>query len=273
MKITDQQLSDIKQSLINAGMPNDISEAFNHFLSKKDTSRFIELILWLRKNRIAPTEFAVSSLYKLDVVVRRMFSEILKPIELEIQAHLVLLFKKHKITYNKIFSGVIFENIYKINNTLFKKKISTTNFVLNTIGKLQRNGMNLYDSIRELTFGQIIALISILKNEFVSELFENGDKAKNIKTLQDITTIRNHIAHHKLLFTTKKIIVAKKEIKFSQLLVSLSSVATGDYTSELINKIENYRGNWIRKHLSEKEHEQAILNSIFETVKVFLNDV
>lgn len=267
MNIENDKLIKIKDTLIQSGFVGDFSEDFDYFLKTKPTTRFINLIKWLRQNNIECNEWTLSSIYKIDVVIRRMISEILKPIELKIKTHVSFLLEKENISINSLKSGAAFENIYQVHHSLFEKKINTTNFVIKTIKNLQRKFNGDLDAIiNELMFGQVVALISLFKIDLIEKLFNSIEKIKIINSLEYVVNLRNHIAHHNIIFNIKTLHVNNRNISIKEVINSLHFIAEGDFKEELSSKIENYKNNWIRKYLLEDEAKKDLLTALFKSV-------
>ncbi len=228
----------------------------------------------MRKNCITPNKHSLNLIYKSDVIIRRMVLEVLKPIELEIQTHLIYLLEEKEISIQNVMNGEIFESLDDIHKSLYKNKINTITFVISKFNKYIKRGVNqLSKIILKMTFGEIAALISILKNEYVSLLFENQNKSKINEILDNVVHLRNHIAHHNILFAVEKLRINNKNVEIKEVIKQLINLANGNYESELISKINTYRDNVIKKHYSEDEELKNIVINIFDKFIIHLVSV
>ena len=209
----------------------------------------------------------LSSIYKIDIVIRRMISEILKPIELKVKTHISFLLEEESISIKSLKSGVAFENISELNNDIFEKKIKTTNFVIRTIKNLEYKFKgNIDEIIKELMFEQVSALVSLFKIELIEKLFNSSEKIKIVNSLEYVVKLRNHIAHHNIIFSTKDLYVNKKKISIKNIIEFLHFIAEGDFNKKLLINIEGYRDNVISKYYSNNETEKQLLINIIEKV-------
>ena len=270
MKINNAEINKIKEKFKEVGFNGKISDDFCYYLKKKHFSRYIDLIKWLRVNEISVNEVTLNQIYRIDVVIRRMISEILKPIELEVQAHISYYLEFNNIGKKSIISGLIYENIDQFTNTsLYDKKIKTIKFVNNAFIKIDQK--KIYKIICEFTFGQLSSFVSILKPTIISKIFSNKfSKDKIIKTMDSIVSLRNHIAHHNLIFTTKKFLVNKFPFTFKEIIKSLSLLVNGNYLEVLENKINKYQNNHFKNNNYSNEKDFDNISKIFEKIKLYL---
>ena len=267
MIIKDEKLAKIKKLLVENGLLDDLTEEFDYYLKTKSTSRFVYLLKWLRQNKIECNEWTLSSIYKIDVVIRRMISEILKPIELKVKTHISFLLEEESISVKALKSGIAFENLSELSDSLFEKKINTTNFVIRTIGNLQKKFKgNLDEIINELMFGQVSALVSLFKIDLIEKLFGSSEKTKIVDSLEYVVSLRNHIAHHNIIFSIKDLYINNKKISIKNVIESLHFIAEGDFNRKLLDNIERYRDNLMNKHHSDDEEKQQLLTDIFNKV-------
>ena len=261
-----------------------ISEEFNTFISLKHHSRFEYLIKWLRANELAVNELNISTLYKADVVVRRMLSEILKPIELSIQAKLMSWVENNNITVQDLTNGKHYECINCIPRKTVANKINTWSWMNGSIQKIRnkiaysekckKNSIPLSRIISDFTFGQLSAIISLFPQEIIKDVFNFiGDKKEYCLTLEKIVELRNSIAHHSIIFNDKSFNIKSVKYSLKEVIESLSMVTWGNYRETLKDKIISYRNNTINKYHSGNEENKNDVMALFDAIVSYVISV
>lgn len=249
------------------------------YLEKKHTSRYIELIKFIRANGLVNNDELLNYLYRADVVIRREISEILKPIEIWIATKICYWLEENKFKIKDYYCGIFFEDVSSVevrDNRWYANKAITKQYTIHTMMGINKNGAMDKEPwliVNEMTFGQLSAFISLLPEESISDIFKGIElkKADWEMTIEDIVCLRNHIAHHSLLFTNKKVYSYKRKVMINDLIDSLCIIAKENYRERLQNSIIRYRDNMLKKHKSDFKHisEEDILK-MFDKIISFL---
>ena len=267
----------MENKLLKYGYNETISEDFFAFISMKHHSRFEPLIKWIRINGLPVNEFNITMLYKTDVVVRRMLSEILKPIELGIQAKLMTWIEENTITKEQLMGGKHYESLVELQEKVVANKIKTWSWMNNSMVKLNRdiglkkpknnNRVELYEIVSKFTFGQLSAIISLFPEELIKRIFNFiGSKKEYCLILEKIVELRNWIAHHSIIFNDKKFKIKWKEYQLKDIIESLSIVTWGNYREELKGKVIFYRNNIINKYYKENKEDTVKVMELFDAI-------
>ena len=265
----------MENKLLKYGYNETISEDFFAFISMKHHSRFEPLIKWIRINGLPVNEFNITMLYKTDVVVRRMLSEILKPIELEIQAKLMTWIEENTVTKEEITGGKYYESLVKLRLKVVANKIKTWSWMNNSMDKINRdirwnkpnNKVELYEIVSKFTFGQLSAIISLFPEELIKRIFNFiGSKKEYCLILEKIVELRNWIAHHSIIFNDKTFTIKRKDYQLKEVIESLSVITWGNYREELKTKVVFYRNNIINKYYKENEEDTIKVMELFDVI-------
>lgn len=281
MELSKEQIDEIIKRLKIQGLAGDFpinNPSAIQFLQNKHYSRYIEAIIFARHKQISTTWSALSRIYRIDLVVRRMIDERLKPIELEMKTHLMHFFEFNNYDFSDLEEGKLLEDyseVLKID--IRKRQRDTIAFVKESIRKIvEKNPRHtLIDVVNEFSLGQTVGLISILNNEAFKVIFPNVqiEKKRFAKILERVVDLRNHIAHLKTVLTLKPISQNKHStFMIKQLLQDLKSVGRGDLVIELEAEYNKYKNNALRSLHDSAEKDMSVddLSAIFEKIKVFI---
>lgn len=283
MQIDNEQKEEIKNILLSSGVYTFEYNRYEIYLNNKSTSRYITLIKSIRSysaiekeiENIPLTMDLLQDVYKIDVVARRILSEILKPIELRTRFHIALIAKKlQNIINDELFFDFQFDSSNKSSFVKSSRILKTRFFIKNSLLAISKKveTSDIKTIMEETSLGQVTAIISQMSNECLIKLLGNDNLlvSNANEIFENIKHLRNHIAHHSILFNFKGINTGKrlesnpKFLEYSEILGSIDKLsAYTNYSTDFKNKLLNYKNNLINKQEEKKEHYEFIFAMIF----------
>lgn len=232
----------------------------------KHCDRYKSIIEFLRKHNIKSTQQNVELLYRADIVIRRMFLEILKPLEVQLETMIrnYFIFKSISLDnlINAEFGRKYWEEKKSITTHEFNALEKSTNKIKKAISKIIRKNKiyTVLEILSDLTYGQKLHLIKILPQSDLETFFGIENPRKHINSLSGVIDLRNKIAHHKVLVSSK---ISDKPI--SQTIESLHYLTWGNYKELLKANIYKYASNAKKLKINvENTDADIIFNSLLE---------
>ncbi|TCG10276.1 Abi family protein, partial [Mycoplasma marinum] len=252
MKLTQEQYDREINMLKDNGLIINNECISNYHLSNKHCSRYLTLLKWMRGNKIKILCPLLEQLYKTDVVIRRELSEILKPIEIQISSWVKYYFQFNDIGLDQINDGSIFENIEDF--SIYTNKQKSKSFIQGKIKNVSKNNStdDIFQIIDELSFGELIGLISLLNINHIKEIFPDRefkmDKMQLIRILNEMVFLRNWIAHNNILFTTRETKLYQEVLTLRDIVASLDKITLGNYSKKLQENIIRYKERSLNRY-------------------------
>jgi len=260
----ENKLDNIKKRLNDYGITDvENLDNYSHWLLTKHFSRYVQLANFYKnlfRESDDSMEFKISFqklsiLYQIDVVIRRIISEILKPLELKLTSALSLILGNIK----HLLSWKYYEDIN--NSKDFYNTLASRKFILDAVTwnrkkqlkKAPKTKVELWQIITRFTLGQTVALINLLSNKYRKDLFKIAKISPKAKasTFNDFVALRNHISHHNILLNIDGIKSNKKNTSVSDLILSIDLIANNTYIDRFKKQLDTYKKNYINKHSRE----------------------
>ena len=92
LQLTKEQILKQKNKLVDKGV-TFCDNKINTFFHQKHINRYLDIVEWIKENKLPMTETFLNLAYISDVCIRRIILKILKPLELEIIASLCYFFR------------------------------------------------------------------------------------------------------------------------------------------------------------------------------------
>ncbi|NQZ29387.1 MAG: Abi family protein [Mycoplasmatales bacterium] len=253
----------IRKRLIHEGL-KETEHIQDFFLINKHVTRHLETLRFMKSNNLKLTSFALSRLYRADVVIRKQIVDVLMPIELSIVTKLQYWLSHNHVDFQAVKSASIFEDLNVINPRARWKARKNHEFVIESVVKISGkwNTNDMEEIVFHMTFGQVSAFIRSLPRDAVDKILKLP-KGTAIDSLDYVVSIRNYIFHLGQLFIKDDLKIKPHiSLKLKDLVIHINNIAYGDYNDALSKDIRRYEENIMSKN-NFTESEQKQLRELF----------
>lgn len=253
--------------LVEYGMKISDEDELVKTLKSKHYSRFIPFILLLSKWNLNANQKGVFFLYRIDVILRRMIMEELKPVEVSLATQIANYFQIKEYDVDDVATGKFADNENCwISIGTKKQKFDYLLEEINVI--IKRRKYTAGEIVMELTFGQKITLLTLINIRDLGKHFDFYKDDKYLENLRKIKLYRNLIAHHQWIIPKQK----GRIIHISQFIDAMNEVVKFDFKKKFKNKIIAYKNNFVQRLIDEGDIEESeILKNIFSQLIIWLN--
>lgn len=233
------------------------------FLKIKHYSRLLPFIKLMNEWGLTPFQDGIMFIYRIDVILRRMILEELKPIEVSLATSIANYFQVKEYRLDEVLSGkyASSENYWISIGANWERKKSKLDYLKTEMEALcRRRKYSVGELVMELTFGQKIAILTLINSNDLEKHFNIFKNRYHLEHLRRIKSYRNLIAHHHSIIPRQW----GRTILISEFIESLDAILGRNFKTRFKEKIDAYKNNFIKKlDVSNNNIEIELLKLLF----------
>lgn len=257
------------------GMQGDYNiEHFRYNIKVRHVDRYKQILAFAKKHSIPRTWDVIDTIYMADIVLRREISYVLKPLEIELMTRILYFLKRETSNNNSLWDFDIYLNPSEFHGNKLKVIQNNFEFMKSSVNKIvqliQCKEYEFTKIFHEMSFSQLVTFSSLLKNEYKDFVFSTKNFDDEIKSYKMVVSLRNHIAHHNLVFANKAIRHEKAHFKINEFLDNMTLVGRKNVRNHIIETMQNY---FTKKLIKYKDpNSKSLMENCFNKIIATLTE-